>query len=362
MFRWQRRAGLVQVALLLAALCSATGCRSQLDELAPRTMSSPRPAKPVLDSGTSTQVNDAVAPDAGEFYDGGVLGAVDGASVAVSGEGGAWTSEGNSTVDAGTDTEQGEVDAAAWVEDASAVPVVPVIDGAVVEERDSGADAGGGFPDWAIANALSLGQAPGGAMLQSIQRDVVVDGNVSEWGAEGWVQMAHRSATGTGGEAKAETGFAASLALRWSSRVLFLAVVVLDDLHHNPYTAYELWMGDSLQVAFDSDSGRHPYDWEYGVAISRGNAEAQRWLPDNAELTDTMQFAVKRYDAGTIYEVAFEAEDLGASTLPSALRFSAAVNEAEGGSRIAALELVEGIVGDPKSDDAFVPIVWVQQQ
>src|SRR5690606_31559015 len=142
---------------------------------------------------------------------------------------------------------------------------------------------------------------------------------------EEWLLLSHRSSMGTEASRATAEDFSATLALRWTADALYLAVMVLDDVHYNNHSGFDLWNGDSLQVAFDAGEERHPYDWEYGFALNSEGAEAHSWWPDNSEITQDMTFAVSRYDGATVYEVAFEPDHLGTAEFPLSLRLSVAV-------------------------------------
>lgn len=180
--------------------------------------------------------------------------------------------------------------------------------------------------------------------------DVVIDGDNSEWSNDGWFAIA--TPDSSIGEPESSRDLSAVGAIRWNTTRLYLAVVVMDELHVNDAGGYDIWGGDSVQVAFDVGQGRLPYDWEYGFAATSRGLNAHRWREGDADVTQELAFAVRRYAELTVYEVAFEPRHLGVSEFPvEGLRLSVAVNDNDGKQRSAAIELVQGIVGHKRSAD-----------
>lgn len=223
---------------------------------------------------------------------------------------------------------------------------------------DGGLDAGSFSEDWVFAVAQLC--QPGDAGLAVVPMFPAVgnevDGSSREWSDEGWLWIA--TADASIGEPPSARDLSAALAVRWDATKLYLAVAVMDERHVNEASGFDIWGGDSVQVAFDVGQGRTPYDWEYGFARTTNGLVAHRWREGDADLTEDMEFAVVRHGAVTVYEVAFEARHLGVDSFPTdVLRFSAAVNDNDGIERTAALELVQGIVGT-KSDEQFATADW----
>ena len=357
---------LVRETMLLALGIGvlAGGCRSELDELRPgETWSTVDASGHHGEGGIGIRVGrhgddaggDAV--DAGGLLEGGVEvndsppknRASDAAVEARALEGGAYSGDSRSASLQPSERSEGDQGPDAGAE--------------AMQQHDShlAADAGPpAAPMWAMDAAVALARPTADSSLAVPHDVIVIDGDLSEWSSDEWVMMSHRSTMSTDASPGMDKDFSATLALRWTAEALYLAVMVLDDVHDNTHSGFELWNGDSLQVAFDTGAGRHPYDWEYGFALTtEGEAEARSWLPESSEVTQSMDFTVRRFEGATVYEIAFEPIHLGAVGFPSDVRLSAAVNESDGSSRVAALELVQGIVSDPKTAEEFVPLRWL---
>lgn len=257
--------------------------------------------------------------------------------------------------DAGNDEHEWAPDAGTVTSSTAAASVDPE---AGVPSVDASADAGLRGEDWVFGVASPVPHGNAGLAVAPLfpASGVVVDGSSSEWSEHGWLWVATPD-PGVG-LPQSELDLSATLSLRWDNTRLYLAVVVRDDTHVNDAGGYDIWEGDSIQVAFDVEQGRSPYDWEYGFANTSRGLVAHRWRDGDADLTKDMQFAVVRYGAITMYEVAFEARHLGVTEFPStALRLSVAVNDNDGEERRAALELVSGIVGS-KTAEHFAATSW----
>jgi hypothetical protein len=213
---------------------------------------------------------------------------------------------------------------------------------------------------WVFDVAEPLSQLDSGVGVVSVSpaQGVVVDGSDTEWSNEGWLWIS--TPDESVGEPRSERDLSAALAVRWDSSKLYLVVVVMDQQQFNGASGSDIWSGDSIQVAFDMGQGRLPYDWEYGFAKTNSGLVAHRWRDGDVDLTSEMEFSVVRYELVTVYEVAFQAQHLGVAAFPAdTLRLSVAVNDNDGQTRNAAIELVQGIVGT-KSAEQFASAHWLQ--
>jgi hypothetical protein len=190
---------------------------------------------------------------------------------------------------------------------------------------------------------------------------IIVDGDVTEWGEQGWVRLEHFVAS-QGHELESEADLVAAFKLLWSPSRLYLAVVVQDDVHRNAESGYSIFEGDSVQLAFVT-AGNAPYDWEYGLALTEQGKVARSWLPSDVDLSANLPFAIASHGQYTSYELVLVAERLGVQTLgqDTQLSFDVIVNEAdeEAPGRTGFLELVPGIGESPKSGEQFLPVHWV---
>jgi hypothetical protein len=262
-----------------------------------------------------------------------------------------------------------DVDASAGLPEAGIVTSVPFVDAAkersdeAVVTLDMHADAGAGSGVvgseqrvFELAAPLEMGDAGLPVVPIFPASNLVIDGSNADWSHDGWLRVSTPDTSI--GEPLSTQDLSAALAVRWDSEMFYLVVTVLDDHHANDASGFDIWDGDSIQVAFDVGHGRLPYDWEYGFAKTSHGLTAHRWHEGDADVTTDIEFSIVRRGAVTVYEVAFKARHLGASVFPmNALRMSVAVNDNDDEKRSAALELVQGIVGT-KSATQFARVDW----
>lgn len=207
--------------------------------------------------------------------------------------------------------------------------------------------------EWPLDGAVTAGDA-GIHAIPVAAATPVVDGELTDWVNSDWSSLSHAVFFAQSRDASQE--LRASCAWAFDGAALYLAVIVRDDQHYNRFDGYDIWQGDSVQVAFDAGQGRLPYDWEYGVAGLEGHVESHRWLASDAKQPPYLSAAVRREGDLTTYEFAFEPESLELRHMGDVpLRVSVAVNDSDDGARALALELAPGIV-EAKSSRAFVPL------
>jgi hypothetical protein len=332
-----RRALQVLRVFSLGVPCILAACQSRLGSFVGRNQG--------LDASPRAAVSDGGVPsglDAGG--DGGISAGDASTSGAVGG-----SFDGGDAGGAGPDGAVRTSDAASrWSQDAA---------------LDAGARGDGGrdastenSQAWPLGDSRDAGKGDaGGSVATGTGAAVVIDGDISEWPRGIWTELSHRLDFAEA----ATTELAAACAWQMSDDELFLAVVVRDDVHHNEHGGFDIWKGDSLQVAFDVGQSRLPYDWEYGVALIDGELEVHRWLSSDAALGKTFPAAVVRWGDITVYELRFVSARLGVTSFEEALvRASVAINESDGYERTAALELAPGIVEPEKSKAEFVTLTW----
>ena len=156
-------------------------------------------------------------------------------------------------------------------------------------------------------------------------------------------------------------GTTVEAALRWSPDRLYLGLEVDQSEHHNDHGAEDLWMGDSLQVGFDTgNAGGTSYDainhHEMGFALSNSDAISHRFHGPS-QATDDWDFLVEREGTTTRYQVHLEPEALGLSAFDAEQRmgFTFLVNVADASGRLGWLELTPGM-GATKSPQDFAQL------
>ena len=181
---------------------------------------------------------------------------------------------------------------------------------------------------------------------------ITIDGDVSEWTSAVWQTVTSPedfvSATNAPGDA---ADLSARFASAWTGSTLYLAIEVTDDTHHNAEAAADMWMADSVQVAFDMGAnGGMGYDltddFELGWARSNaGTVLAHRWHAPSAAGASTSTQAVSRTGSTTTYEIAIPITDLGMTSVSEGGRFgfTVVVNDSDGAAREGFIEWTPGI-------------------
>lgn len=175
---------------------------------------------------------------------------------------------------------------------------------------------------------------------------VTIDGQLSDIGAEQWVDATEWVGT----EPLSGSGdLGVRAAARWDDQGLVLAFEVTDDTHDNDNADSELWMGDSVQIAFDigRDFGSTydtSDDHEITVALAGGQPRSYRFHGP-AGASDAFETAVVREGDTTRYEVRLTSDALPALSLAAgtSLGFSFLVNDADGQGRAGWIEWTPGI-------------------
>ncbi len=176
---------------------------------------------------------------------------------------------------------------------------------------------------------------PSRAFLEALPAPgtITVDGALGEWdaggelalGAANWVGVvAHGGASDLSVTARA----------RWSAGVLFLAIEVRDDTHTAGDPDDRLYLGDSLQIAFDtaSDRTRGAYDADdHELNFARvGSATRSYRFFGTGDSSFTA--AVARSGTTTTYELRLPSAALGGAALArgTSLGFSFLINDDDG--------------------------------
>ncbi len=156
----------------------------------------------------------------------------------------------------------------------------------------------------------------------------------------------------------------------WNAKGLFIHLDVRDDHHIQNRNAGDLWMDDSIQLAFDVDAGK-PWTinnmvqsfnghriFEYGFGLGKdGRSLAFRWRAHGGNLApgipEGVDAKITRANGVTHYRIFFPWRTLGLSRAPergSAIGFAAAINDRDPVGKRHGLRLFGGITNskDPK--------------
>jgi hypothetical protein len=193
---------------------------------------------------------------------------------------------------------------------------------------------------------------------------ITVDGSLAEWDAGGELALSSAHWVGViayGGE----TDLSATVRARWASGSLYLGVEVRDDTHIATGPDDQLYLGDSLQLAFDVESDRTfgAYDADdHELNFARVGATTRSFRFHGAG-DAAWTASVVRAGTSTTYEVRLPASVLGGVPLVrgTALGFSMLVNDddgfatPDGTGRDGWVELTPGI-GRGKNPYAFADL------
>ena len=177
---------------------------------------------------------------------------------------------------------------------------------------------------------------------------VIIDGDTADLGDEGWVELDETGWVGT--EPLSGTGdLGVRAAARWNAQGVVLAFEVTDDTHDNEHTDEELWLGDSVQLAFDiGQSLGAGYDdnddHEFAVALVGAEARGYRHHgPSGSD--DAFEVGVTRDGTTTSYELYLPSSVLPSLTLLDGvvLGFTFLVNDSDGQGRTGWQEWTPGI-------------------
>ena len=156
----------------------------------------------------------------------------------------------------------------------------------------------------------------------------------------------------------------------WNQKGLFIHLDVRDDHQIQNRNAGDLWMDDSIQLAFDVDAGK-PWTvnnmvqsfnghriFEYGFGLGKnGQTLAFRWRAHGGNLTpgipDGVESNITRSNGVTHYRIFFPWRTLGLTRAPergSTIGFAAAINDRDPEGKRHGLRLFGGITNskDPK--------------
>ncbi|MDY0001880.1 MAG: sugar-binding protein [Polyangia bacterium] len=201
--------------------------------------------------------------------------------------------------------------------------------------------------------------------LESVPaQGLTLDGSLSDWGLQGWVTVPSSRWQGT--EALGAGDLSVRVASRWEAGALWLAVEVTDDVQDNGHQDSELWMGDSLQIAFDvGKSLGFAYDdlddHELNLALVGGQTRTYRFHgPTGA--SDAVEAVIQRAGSITSYEIRLPSAVVPGVTYSSGatVGFSFLVNDADGGDRVGWLEWTPGI-GMQKAPYYYGEIALVEE-
>lgn len=195
-----------------------------------------------------------------------------------------------------------------------------------IDDADRGCDSGDGDED---DEALRV---------EAVAATITVDGDLGDWSDARWVPISVYSAE----PAPGDEDLSARAAFAWADGSLFLAVEVTDDTLETDTDT--LWMGDSVQLAFDlgGQASESYDDDDHELTLAPLGAGIAR--RDAGEGT-APQLATDRSGSTTTYEARFSAAALPGfeARAGAAIGMTLVVNENDGGGREGWLRLTRGL-------------------
>lgn len=206
---------------------------------------------------------------------------------------------------------------------------------------------------------------------------ITIDAALEDWSSASWFDLKHPAA----GTPASADDLAGRAALAADQNNLYVAAEVQDNIHSAPFGAWDMWQGDSFQIALDP-LGQRPdegYDWddhEMGWTLTPDGVSAFRWnsperFPAFVDVEsqvasgplEGLDIAIVRDESAktTRYEAALPWDRLWPAAIASGswMGFNVVVNDADGGQgsdgpglRESALSLTPGVAG-PKLPGSF---------
>lgn len=186
-----------------------------------------------------------------------------------------------------------------------------------------------------------------------------VDGKLSEWPADAVVIDTSKFKLGEGADASLLASVAPKAWLSWDEKYLYVAVRTGDSRYMNPFSAGEMWKGDSVQFGIDvhrAKSGPRGF-FEYGLSLGE-DGKPRMWrfraaggLKEGDIGADNAAVLTDR--EGTTYEAAIPWSDLGFTPEPGdVIGIALVINDFDGNTR-RCLTFADGLAGD-KDPTKFV--------
>ena len=187
---------------------------------------------------------------------------------------------------------------------------------------------------------------------------VTVDGDVADWGRVERIALSEwfRNAAARPAD---PSDLSASMAMAYDAEHFYVLVEVTDDVHYEPFAAGQAWMGDSIQLAFDTNPTGEHNRAEMDFALSDTGDPIKTLRPLNTIDVAEVRFRVRRRGTRTIYELAFPLAALNVRRRGPGTRlgFSLLVNENDTGAREGYLRWSDGI-GNGKDPEAYGQLVF----
>lgn len=201
-----------------------------------------------------------------------------------------------------------------------------------------------------------------------LDRTIRVDGALEDWEGAAWVT--HRDRPSGDGDWDGPRDLATRIAFAWDTTHLYVAAVVEDDRHHQPFYGWNLWKGDSIQIGFDPLNERNVQEYsgnqhEIGFALLEDRRSiAWRWHGRRGQWPHEMAAVdvVVRRDDGrgqTVYEAAVPWSELApmAPAITPVVGVGVTFNDADTEPREVFHETSPGAMTEGKHPEMFRRLV-----
>lgn len=151
----------------------------------------------------------------------------------------------------------------------------------------------------------------------------------------------------------------AQIKFSYDDDALYIAVKVEDDIHHGVADS-EMWQGDSMQIAFTSDT--ELYGPEYGFSVlNDGRKQIWRWSDGEAKLPkEAVDYQVSRSGTTTYYEAKMPWKTILADKPDSKVAMTLLINDNDGINRKGWIEWT-GAIGRGKNPKDMAELLLLQE-
>ena len=202
-------------------------------------------------------------------------------------------------------------------------------------------------------------------------KEILIDGNLADWKGVQWINPTQQFAYELSYKRwEGKKDLNARFAFAYDNRFIYIAAEVQDDVHVAKRKDGDIWLNDSIQIAFDPLFNPHPPgnyapdDSEIGFSLVEGVPVVYRWTQWSGApgKVPGAKVAIVRKDDTTVYEAAVPFLELSPLTpsFPGRCGINVAVNDADEDVRKGALAWTKGVV-DPKCPSCFGVLEFVDR-
>jgi len=174
-----------------------------------------------------------------------------------------------------------------------------------------------------LANLEGVRSTVNGRFLAAYNNDIRLDGRIEEWSNRPTAWRPMKFVVHGGQYFDGPADLSAGFQTAWSDQGLYLALIVLDELHRSGPSNEEMWMGDGLEIHFDQQlradfDGRKADGDDYQIGVNFGphldHFNGYRWLPAAQSGQVPITGAIASAAGGYVIEILIAWEVFGLST------------------------------------------------